>query len=111
MRQILGKLMIACVATTLRNQSRQASSTISGDQSFNLPSTDSEPLRGLPRHQTLLDHGFHDLQTIQLAHAHGDQSRMAHNALRQFKPPPASAETSELRHNEMVSPIPATVLR
>ncbi|MDR8039488.1 hypothetical protein KPA93_03175, partial [Burkholderia cenocepacia] len=28
----------------------------------------------------------------------GDQSRLAHDALRQFKPPPACAETLELRH-------------
>ncbi|MCA8109342.1 hypothetical protein, partial [Burkholderia sp. AU36459] len=28
----------------------------------------------------------------------GDQSRLAHDALRQFEPPPACAETLELRH-------------
>lgn len=75
MSEILRQLMVARVATTLRNQPARASHAIPGDQPFNLPSTDPEPLRGSPRHQTLLDHGFHDLQTIQLPHAHGDQSR------------------------------------
>ncbi|UZU13360.1 hypothetical protein [Burkholderia pseudomallei] len=46
----------------------------------------------------LLDHGFRDLQTSQLPHAHGDQFKLAHDALRQFKPPAACAETLELRH-------------
>lgn len=76
-----------------KNRTGRASSPIPGDQPFNLPSTDPEPLRGPPRHQTLLDHSFHDLQTIQLPHAHGDQSRLPHDALRQFEPPPARAET------------------
>lgn len=80
MRQILGQLMVARVATALRHQSDRASSARPGDQPFNLPSTDPEPLRGSPRHQTLLDHAFHDIQTIQFPHAHGDQSRLAHDA-------------------------------
>ncbi|ALX15887.1 hypothetical protein P350_31210 [Burkholderia cepacia JBK9] len=98
MSQILGQLIVAHVATTLRNQSGRASSTIPGDQSFNLSSTDPKPFCGSPRHQTLLDDGVHDLQTIQLPHAHGDQSRMAHDALRQSRSPPACAQPLELRH-------------
>ncbi|KVT44167.1 hypothetical protein WK52_16065 [Burkholderia multivorans] len=61
------------MATPPRNQPDRAGRAIPGNQPFNLPSTDLESLRGSPRHQTLLDHGFHDLQTIQLAHAHGDR--------------------------------------
>ncbi|OXI34757.1 hypothetical protein CFB89_08530 [Burkholderia sp. AU16741] len=38
------------------------------------------------------------MTTIVLPRAHGDQSRLAHDALRQFKSPPACAETLELRH-------------
>ncbi|KWH62491.1 hypothetical protein WT63_13835 [Burkholderia anthina] len=98
MSEILRQLMVARVTTALRNQPGWASGAIPGDQPFNLPSTDPKSLRGSPRHQTLLDHGFHDLQTIQFPHAHGDQSRLAHDALRQFEPPPACAETLELRH-------------
>ncbi|MEK6355023.1 MAG: hypothetical protein V4796_18420 [Burkholderia cenocepacia] len=41
---------------------------------------------------------LNDLESVQLSHAHGDQSRLAHDALRQFEPPPACAETLELRH-------------
>ncbi len=51
-----------------------------------------------PRRELAVRHVLNDLESIQLPHAHGDQSRLAHDALQQFKPPPACAETLELRH-------------
>jgi hypothetical protein len=90
-----------------------------GDQPANLPRRQFQPFCRTPWLELAVRHVLNDLESVQLAHRHRDPLRCSHRSLRQFEPPPACAETlglrhfnfAQIRHNEMASPIPATVLR
>ncbi|KGU74775.1 hypothetical protein Y035_5589 [Burkholderia pseudomallei MSHR465J] len=56
----------------------------------------------------LLDHGFHDLQTSQLPHAHGDQFKLApmrsgSSNRRQHAPKPSNYDISTLPRCDMTT--------
>jgi hypothetical protein len=64
------------------NQAGGAFASIPARQPFHLTPADTQSLNGTPRHQPFFDHGFYNLEPVQLAHRHGDSVRRSHCSLR-----------------------------
>jgi hypothetical protein len=73
--------MVAWTIAMPRRESDGAFGSIAFRQPLDLASTDTESLCSTPRHQQAVSDRLDDLETIELAHAHGNQASSIHDRL------------------------------